>query len=162
RPTTSPLSGILTIFKGTTAVATSTAGAASFSYTIPAGGDGTYYARVTASGSPGGFLSQYLLSMGLVRAGPPTVTAGHPPAEGTTSSAVIDRFTVTFSEDMAAATVNDTSNLQLVDTQHNVTYTLASFGYTSGLTASYRVTDGPLQPGTYQLTLRTGLTDKSG
>src|SRR5262249_8494810 len=28
--------------------------------------------------------------------------------------------------------------------------------------ASYRITDGPLQPGTYRLTLKTGLTDKSG
>ena len=41
-------------------------------------------------------------------------------------------------------------------------YHLSSYGYTSGLTASYRITDGPLQPGSYRLTLGTGLTDKSG
>src|SRR5262249_46546919 len=41
-------------------------------------------------------------------------------------------------------------------------YTLASMGYTSGLSVTYRVTDGPLQPGAYRLTLTTGLTDKSG
>src|SRR5204862_24829 len=37
---TNTLSAVLTVFKGTTAVATSAAGAASFSYAIPSGGDG--------------------------------------------------------------------------------------------------------------------------
>ena len=53
---------------------------------------------------------------------------------------------------MAAATVNDAASYDLraagpddaFDTADDVVYTLASSGYTSGLSASYRVTDGPL------------------
>src|SRR5262249_3458415 len=102
QPTTSPLSAVLTIFKGSTAVATSAAGAPSSPYPVPAGGDGTYYVRVSAAGATAGLLAQYLLGIDLVDSVPPTVTAVDLPAEGTSSQAVIDRFTVTFSEDMAA------------------------------------------------------------
>src|SRR5262249_3490943 len=49
-----------------------------------------------------------------------------------------------------------------LDTQHNTTYTLSSYGYTNGLTVSYRVVDGPLQPGTYRFTAEAGLTDRAG
>src|SRR5207253_2482849 len=41
-------------------------------------------------------------------------------------------------------------------------YSLASSGYTNGLTASLRITDGPLQPGTYRFTASTALTDRAG
>src|SRR5262249_21317160 len=34
--------------------------------------------------------------------------------------------------------------------------------YTSGLTVSYRVTDGPLQPGNYRFTASANLTDRAG
>ena len=114
--------------------------------------------------APPACLSQYLLSIDLVNTTPPTITSVSLPAEGTTSTAVIDRFTVGFSEDMAPATVNNPANLTLVDTDNNSTYTLAILGsaYTSGLTASYRVVDGPLQPGHYTLTIGTGLTDQTG
>src|SRR5262249_49049243 len=51
QPSLSPLAPSLTLFKGTTAVANSAPGAGSLSYTIPAGGDGAYYARVTVGGA---------------------------------------------------------------------------------------------------------------
>src|SRR4029077_13485010 len=84
--------------------------------------------------------------------------------------AVLDRFSLSFSEDMNASTVNNAGNLDLREagqdhtfgTVDDVLYHLASYGYTSGLSASYRVTDGPLQPGSYRLTVGTGLTDRGG
>ena len=71
---------------------------------------------------------------------------------------------------MAAATVNDVSNLDLraagadamFETADDQVYALTSDGYTSGLSESYRITDGPLQPGTYRLTIGTGLKDRLG
>ena len=81
-----------------------------------------------------------------------------------------DRFSVGFSEDMAAAAVNDAANFDLraagadgaFGTADDVVYAVAGSGYTSGLTASYRIVDGPLQPGSYRLTVGTGLTDRGG
>ncbi len=169
QPSTSGLSAVLAIYQGNTQVAVSAAGATSFSYTIPSGGDGTYSVRVTAS-SGAGLQAQYILGIDVVDTVAPIITSVNLPDEGTTSAAVIDRFTVGFSEDMAAATVNNSANLTLVSAGPNntfgdgddVTYTLASYGYSNGLSVSYRITDGPLQPGLYRLTIGTGLTDKSG
>jgi hypothetical protein len=41
-------------------------------------------------------------------------------------------------------------------------YSLASYGYTSGLSASYRITDGPLQPGRYRYRINTSVEDRFG
>src|SRR5262249_23545595 len=84
------------------------------------------------------------------------------PAEGATATAVIDRLSLNFSEDMAAPTVLNMANFDLraagpdgqFGTADDQVYSLASYGYTSGLTASLRITDGPLQPGTYRFTRR--------
>ena len=83
---------------------------------------------------------------------------------------MLDRFTVNVSEDMAAATVNDPSNIAVVaagpdgafGTADDVPYHVVSYGYTAGLSVSYRVSDGPLQPGLYRVTIGTGLTDRAG
>src|SRR5437763_16268305 len=54
-PASSGLSGILAILNSSgTAVATSAAGAGSLIYVIPSGGDGTYYARLTAAAGTSG------------------------------------------------------------------------------------------------------------
>ena len=153
-----------------TAVATSAAGASSLSWSLPAGGDGAYYARVTAAGGTSGLLSQYMLSLDVVNTTPPQITSVSLPGEGTTSQAVVDRFTVGLSTDMDASTVNDVSNLELrsagadgvFGTADDQVYALTSYGYTSGLSVSYRITDGPLQAGTYRLTIGTGLKDRLG
>jgi hypothetical protein len=82
---------------------------------------------------------------------------------------VIDRFSLTFSEDLAAGTVTDMGNYDLraagpdgvFDTADDELYGLASYGYTSGLSASYRITDGPLQPGEYRFVASNGLSDRA-
>ncbi|MCY2989793.1 MAG: FG-GAP-like repeat-containing protein, partial [Planctomycetota bacterium] len=117
-----------------------------------------------------GLLSQYILGVDLVDSVPPTITADDLSAEGSTVTAILDRFTLSFSEDLAAATVNDASNFDLraagpdgtFETVDDAVYHLVSYGYTTGLTARYRANDGPLQPGSYRLTVGTGLTDKPG
>ena len=82
---------------------------------------------------------------------------------------LISDFTVTFSEDMAAGTVNGSANVEVRSSTNatfgdgdDMVYAASGSGYSGGLSATYRVTDGPLQPGRYQVTLRTGLTDRAG
>ena len=107
-----------------------------------------------------GLLSQYVLAIDVANTTPPQITGNTLPASGTTSSAVINSFGLSFSEDMNAATVNNTANYTLQDGLGNV-YHLTSPGYTSGSTANYVLSDGPLQPGSYTLTV-SGLTDRTG
>ncbi len=177
QPSTSGLSAVLAIYQGNTQVAVSSAGASGFSYTIPSGGDGTYSVRVTAS-SGAGLQAQYILGIDVVDTVAPTisgVTIGNGASsvaltDGLNSTGVLDRIGVSFSEDLAAATVNNPDNIDLreagpdatFDTPDDILYHVASPGYSAGLSATYRVTDGPLQPGSYRLTIGTGLTDKSG
>ncbi|NHW87846.1 Ig-like domain-containing protein, partial [Escherichia coli] len=81
-------------------------------------------------------------------ANPPRITSTTLPSEGTTISSVYDRFSVGFSEDMAAGTVNDPNNIEIraagadgsFDSADDVLYQVASYGYTSGLSVSYRIT----------------------
>jgi hypothetical protein len=95
--------------------------------------------------------------------------------EGSTSTSEIDRFTLTFSEDLAAATVNNGASYDLraagadhlFDTVDDQIYVLISSPtYSSGATASYRITDGPLHPDLYRFTAKTSppdrLTDRAG
>src|SRR5579885_1199750 len=141
QPSASPLQGVLAILDGGgNVVATSPAGAASLGYTVPAGQDGTYYARVTAANGSAGLLAQYALGIDLVDTVPPNVTATSLPAPGATSSAVTDRFTVSFSKDMGAAAVNNLANYDLrgagpdglFGTADDVASHLAGPGYASG------------------------------
>src|SRR6185437_9632596 len=105
-----------TILKSTsgTVVATSAAGAPSLSYTIPGGADDVYYAKITAAGGTTGLFSQYLLSIDVADTLPPAITGDTLlPADGTTTTGIVDRFTLNFSEDMAPATVNNSANYDL-------------------------------------------------
>ena len=107
-------------------------------------------------------LGQYVLSIDVANTTPPQITGNTLPAQGTTSNAVIDRFTLSFSESMNATTVNNTANYTLQGGSDGHVYqTEAAPAYTSGLaTATYlRQLDGPLQPGGYTLTVSSGLTD---
>jgi hypothetical protein len=166
QPATSGLTGELAIFKGDAVVAMGTD-----PYTIPLGEDGTYYARVTAGSGTAGLQSQYLLSIDVADLLSPFVTGDTLPAEGSTISSVSDRFNLTYSEDMLASTVNSSASYDLreagsdgvFDTADDVPYTVVTRStYSSGLTALYRVSDGPLQPGHYRFTATTVLTDKVG
>jgi hypothetical protein len=83
QPGTSSLSDILAVVNSAgTVVASSAAGAASLSYTIPAGSDGKYYVRMTANGSTAGLLSQYILGIDMVDAVAPKITVNTLPAQG--------------------------------------------------------------------------------
>ena len=164
QPVASGLVPEIAILKGDTVVATGNA-----PHDIPAGEEGTYYARVTATGGTSGLLSQYLLSIDVADLVQPFVTGTNLPDEGSTITSVYDRFDLSFSEDMLASTVNDSVNYELVeagadlafDTDDDVPYTVVTrVSYGSGLDAQYRVSDGPLQPGHYRFTATTGLTDK--
>ena len=107
-----------------------------------------------------GLLGQYVLSIDVVNTTSPQVTGDSLPVQGTTSSAVIDRFTLNFSEDLNAASVNNVANYVLQDSHGNV-YHLTSPGYTVGTSATYLISDGPLQAGSYTLSVKSGLTDRN-
>ena len=49
-----------------------------------------------------GLLSQYLLDISLTDTIPPVIASTNLPAEGTTTTGIVDRFTLGFSEDLAA------------------------------------------------------------
>ncbi len=106
-----------------------------------------------------GLLGQYVLSIDVANTTSPQITGDTLPGQGSTSSAVIDRFTLNFSEDLNAATVNNMADYLLQDSQGNV-YHMTSPGYSSGTSAGYLISDGPLQPGSYTLTI-SGLTDRT-
>ncbi len=107
-----------------------------------------------------GLFGQYVLSIDVANTTPPQVTSDSLPVQGTTSSSIIDSFSLGFSEDLNPASVNDTANYLLQDSLGN-TYHVTGPGYTTGTSASYQISDGPLQPGSYTLTV-TGLTDPTG
>ena len=148
-----------------TPLASSTTGTAS--QTVSA--DGIYYVRVEGLDDLG-LRAQYLLNISVTDSISPFVTATSLPDQVTTSTAVIDRFSLTFSEDMDAGAINQLANLDLRSdggdgiwgNSNDQVYTLSSNGYTTGLTASFLIADGPLQPGDYRFTASASLTDRAG
>ena len=115
--------------------------------------------------------AEYLLDVELADLVPPFITTCTLPAEGQVSSNLVDRFAVGFSEDLAPSTVTNATAYELRNAGLNglfgdgddALYAVAnSPAYDRGLTASYLVTDGPLQPGLYRFTVGTALTDKAG
>ncbi len=119
--------------------------------------------------SGAGLLAQYLLDITATSTLQPVVTGGSLPQDGTTSTDDIDRFTLTFNEDLSATSANDPTHYDLreagpdgaFDTADDVLYAVANQAYSSGSSASYLLTDGPLQPGSYRLTV-SDLTDRFG
>ncbi len=92
-----------------TVLASSSTG--SLNFTVPS--DGVYYARVQAASGKQGIRAQYLLNLVLNDGVVPTVTGISLPANGAVSTAEIDRFTVTFSEDMLPAAISSVANYDL-------------------------------------------------
>ncbi|HEY9174147.1 MAG TPA: LamG-like jellyroll fold domain-containing protein, partial [Verrucomicrobiae bacterium] len=124
----------------------------------------------SSAGEPG-LLTQYLLNLNLTDTLPPTIVADTLPAEGSSVLGLFDRFSLTFSEDMLATSVNAPSSYELrasgpdgqLDTADDLFWPVAaSPAYSAGLTANYRVTSGALPPGRYRFTAKTALQDRSG
>ena len=139
-----------------TPVATSTTG--SLNYTIPSGADGAYYVVVQALSGYQSIRAQYLLSASVVDGVAPTATLASPTSPTNT---LVENLTLTFSKDLAAATVNNASNYVLQDS-HGNSYHARPQAATRRFVRAETITivNAPLQPGTYTLTL-SGLTDRA-
>ncbi len=61
---------------------------------------------------------------------------------------------------MNAASVNNLANYTLQDSLGNV-YHLTSPNYASGTSATYQISNGPLQPGTYTFSVGSGIIDRT-
>ncbi len=159
-PSTSTLSPILALYNSAgTQLAVSNPGDTSLSYSVTS--EDIYYVEVSAANNTAGLLSQYLVKVDVSNTTSPTVTAPGLPAEGGTTSTLFNQLILAFSTVMTASTVNDVvDNYVLQDSSGN-TYQLASPSYTSGSSATFAITNGPLQPGNYTLTV-SGLTDRFG
>ena len=140
-------------------VSTGTAGTTPVSHTVLAGAAGTYYARIRAS-SGADFYAQYRLALTVADIQAPTITADTLPAEGSTVTNFFWDFSLSFSETLQAATVNNVANYELRSAGPNgvfdngaddVVYNVVpASAYSSGLSVSYQVSDGPPQPGPYR------------
>ncbi|HKS38738.1 MAG TPA: FG-GAP-like repeat-containing protein, partial [Verrucomicrobiae bacterium] len=123
-----------------------------------------------ANPQPAGLSAQYILSIDLADTLPPAIVSNNLPAEGSTNAIIVDRFALGFSEDMLATSVTNSGSYDLraagadniFDTPDDAVYAVECTGYTSGLSASYLVTDGPLQAGRYRFTATTALQDRLG
>ncbi|MCP4245957.1 MAG: hypothetical protein GY778_02810, partial [bacterium] len=102
---------------------------------------------------------------------PRVVSVSGPPADGGSTTAVIDVFTVAFSEDLAAATVNGSGGFDLraagvdglFDTADDVIYgPAASPTYSAGTEVRLFINGGPLPGGTYRFTVTGAVTDRAG
>ncbi|HOC01080.1 MAG TPA: FG-GAP-like repeat-containing protein, partial [Verrucomicrobiota bacterium] len=132
--------------------------------------NGTYYGRVLATANAG-LRAQYVLGIELEDSVAPTIVSCSLPGEGTTGSGVVDRFTVGFSEDMLAGTVNEAANYELrcagldgvFDNEDDALYAVAtSPAYASGLSAAYLIAGGPLQAGAYRFRIQVDVQDRNG
>ncbi|HPC61640.1 MAG TPA: Ig-like domain-containing protein, partial [Verrucomicrobiota bacterium] len=138
-----------------------------FSFLIPQRGD--YVVRITSSANRDLF-ARYFLTLTLTDDVPPSVQAASLPAEGTSSSDIINAFTVTFSEPMLPTTVTNTANFTLrqpgpdteFGTGDDILYPLVSPAYSSGNTATFAVVDGPIQPGPTRFNIASTVTDRAG
>jgi hypothetical protein len=168
-PATSPLSARMAIFKSNgTQMAISNEGDPQLTFAVNAGDESAYYFRVYDGASTRGLHAEYLVDITIADPVAPTITLLNLPAEGGSTSYVSSNFSINYSEDMLASTVTNPASYELrhagpnatFDNADDVLYTITPQAYTSGLTASYHLPDGPLQPGNYRFTAKTTLTDK--
>ena len=133
---------------------------------------GAYYAQVQPTdAAQAGPSAQYLLDVSVTDSVAPQVTAVDPlPAEDGTTTAVVDRLTVTLSEDLNASTVaasafdlREAGPDGVFGTADDVVYSLTPDpAYTTGATVSLDIQGGPLPSGTYRFTATPTLTDRAG
>lgn len=161
---------VLELLRGTSVVTASSPGTSTLEHLVPEGGAGTYFARIRPTSGAGPFAA-YVLSLSLADTSVPTITGATLPGEGAAVPMFLGSFQLSFSEGLDPATVNDVSNYDLrsagadgtFGTADDVVYPLAlSSVYSSGLTASYRVVAGPIQPGLYRFRAYNTLRDLYG
>ncbi|MFN7140564.1 MAG: FG-GAP-like repeat-containing protein, partial [Limisphaerales bacterium] len=129
----------------------------------------SYFVRVSSQTNLG-LNAIYFLTLTVTDAVAPTVQAMSLPAEGATTSDIINSFSVTFSEPMNVESANNVANYQLRNagadnvfgTSDDELYTILSPGYTSGPAVSLAIGDGPLQPGSYRFTIANTMVDRAG
>ena len=130
---------------------------------------GIYYVRINSGYGGNDVRSQYIVHLSTYDSTMPVITDETLPAAGSTNAIVFDDFSVTFSEEMEVSTVTNSVNFELLSagdddafgTGDDSAYTMA-VSYTAGLTASFNVVDGPLQPGRIRFVAGTNVTDRSG
>jgi|GEM_PF-1556707 len=170
-PATSALSARMAIFKSNgTQMAISNAGDPQLTFAVTAGNESAYSFRVYDAATTRGLHAEYLVDITIADPVAPTITLLNLPQEGVSTSYVSSNFSISYSEDMLASTVTNPASYELryagpnasttFDNGDDVLYTVTPQAYTSGLTASYHIPDGPLQPGNYRFTAKTTLTDK--
>ncbi|MEJ2392692.1 MAG: CARDB domain-containing protein [Gammaproteobacteria bacterium] len=127
--------------------------------------------EVVGSAGPGPW-GQYLLAAQVSDVvAPRVVSVSGLPAEGGSTEAVVDVFTVKFSEDLSAATVNGSGGFDLraagvdglFDTADDVIYSLSvSPAYSTGTTVRLFINGGPLEIGYYRFTVTGAVSDRVG
>ncbi|MGA4580154.1 Ig-like domain-containing protein, partial [Limisphaera sp. VF-2] len=168
-PSTSPLVPVLEVLGSSgNLLAAGADGQTNLVFSVPA--DGRYYARIRAA-SGTGLSAQYLLQIQVITpvdVVPPQILADTLPNEGTTVTSILDRFSLVFSEDMLAATVNDPASYELrhagadavFGTSDDSVYALlVSPAYSLGTNVTLLVTDGPVQAGRVRFTAKVSLQD---
>ncbi|MGN6385112.1 MAG: Ig-like domain-containing protein, partial [Verrucomicrobiota bacterium] len=151
-PSNSAFQGKLDILRQDgTSVASSAEGATNVSFTIPADGANIYYLKVTDT-TAGGLDHHYFATLKVNDSTAPIITSISLPDEGSTNTYVGADFSIGFSEDMLASTVNTNVNYELKNTTTGDLYTISNGNYSSGLSVGLSIIDGPLQPGNYQFT----------
>src|SRR5205085_6266737 len=124
------------------------------------------------SSSGGDLVAQYRLDLTLADTQAPSIIANSLPAEGTLSTDLFDRFTLTFSEDMDASTVNNVANYSLraagpdgsFDTADDVDIPLVlTSSYSSGISVGLRTANGgAFAVGSYRFRALPALKDRYG
>lgn len=139
--------------------------AGNLSYTVT--GDGVHYVRVESTNR--NLRAQYLLNFVISDGVLPAISGTSLPSENAATTEVLDRFSLSFSEDLAPLSVSNSANYELrsagaddaFGTADDALYQVATTGYTIGLSASYLVVDGPVRPGKARLTV-SNLQDRAG
>ena len=166
-PTSSSLKSRLAIVRNDgTVLAQGGPDDASINFVVPS--DDVYFAQIQAVDGAG-LRSQYLLNIELSDIQAPIVSSVDLPAEGSSTTEIIQRFHVVFNKDLDPGSVQSTSSAELRFSVNDVfgdsddtVYSISSPGYSGGLIVNYQINDGPLQPGHYQFTLRSPLSDLFG
>ncbi|MDW8380508.1 MAG: Ig-like domain-containing protein [Verrucomicrobiota bacterium] len=140
---------------------------ASSQYVIVERGD--YFARVSSSTNRD-LVARYLLSVSVGDNVGPSVLNVTLPAEGGTSTDIIQGLTITFSEPLHPVTATNPANYLLrqpgpdgsFGTGDDVIYHLAVGPYSTGNTLTLTLVDGPVQLGLTRFGITASVTDRAG
>ena len=181
-PTGSTLAGrppVLTVWMEGQALPLASTTSGNLNHTVTA--DGVYHVRASAPAPVGRSLTsfesaslalraQYILNFTLGDGVTPLITSATLPGEGSTTTDIVDRFSLTFSEDLERSSVSNNVSYELrcagadnvFFSADDQLYAVRTTGYTVGLSSGYAIIDGPLQSGSYRFTVRTNIMDRAG